>query len=128
VPVRSQATGWVWIESGYTWLLWGGGVPLLAAYVAWVVTATRRGAARARMTDLGRPDPVAAVGAVVVAVVAAQAFSMIFDPHLTYRGSSDALFMMLALAGLPATVPVPPRPRDALDDRVPARPWKAGRR
>jgi murein biosynthesis integral membrane protein MurJ len=128
VPAPSEIFQWVWIESGYTWLLWGGGLPLLAAYIAFVITSTRRGAARARASNLGRPNPVAAAGAVVVAVIAAQVLSMIFDPHLTYRGSGDALFIMLALARLPAAAPVPPRPREAVDNREPALAWKAGPR
>lgn len=84
---------WVWIESGHTWLLWNGGVPLLLSYVAFVWTAVKRSAAlaRARVDAVG-VAAIAACTAVVVMTVLTT-----FDPHLTLRGSADLLFVLLAL-------------------------------
>jgi hypothetical protein len=96
VPVAYQATGYVWIESGYTWLLWAGGIPLLASFLFFVqaaLSAAWRAARRAR--DAASAAAVATFVAVVVTTVL-----MAFDPHLTYRGSADALFSLFALAGL----------------------------
>ena len=89
-PTRSG--GFVWIESGYTWLLWGGGIPLLASYFAFAVSVLRRGWAFAR-----RADPAGVAGTAVAAAMCAQVAVMLLDPHLTYRGSGDELFMILAL-------------------------------
>jgi hypothetical protein len=90
---------WIWIESGHTWLLWTGGLPLLAAYLwfAWAsFTATAR---RARASG---PVGVAAAGAfAATAVVFAL---MTLDPHLTMRGSADLAFPLLAL-GLVSAAP-----------------------
>lgn len=96
------ALPWVWIESGYTWLLWGGGLPLLAAFVAFVVVTLRT--AR-RLLD--RPGPTGAVATAVFVSVLVVAVLMALDPHLTYRGSADLFFALLAvLAALEAPPPV----------------------
>jgi putative peptidoglycan lipid II flippase len=93
VPASHEEFGWVWIESGYVWLLWGGGIPLLAAYLCWVVICMRRGIAAAR----GATGVVAAVGLAIASYVAANALLMLFDPHLTYRGAADCLLVLLAI-------------------------------
>ena len=92
----------MWIESGYTWLLWGGGIPLLGAYVWFVVVALResgrRGPAPYRRASRHRPDARRRLAADIVL--------MIFDPHLTYRGAADALFALLACCA-PSTMTRP---------------------
>ncbi|MEV7627829.1 lipid II flippase MurJ [Actinoplanes sp. NPDC089786] len=105
VPAAHEEFGWVWIESGYTWLLWGGGVPLLGAYLCWVVVSLRRATAAARHAT----GAVAAIGLAVSAAVAADVVLMLFDPHLTYRGAADALFGLLAIL---RSLTEPPGPDD----------------
>jgi hypothetical protein len=70
--------GYVWIESGYTWLLWGGGIPLLASYFAFAGSVIRKGWVYAR-----RPDAAGVAATAVTAAVCSQVFLMILDPHLT---------------------------------------------
>jgi len=92
-----MATGFVWIESGYTWLLWAGGIPLLVAFFVFAGKALRLGA------TLARSNP----GAASIAATSAFAFLimimllMLIDPHLTYRGSADLLFALLAVCSTP---------------------------
>ena len=88
-----RANGFVWIESGYTWLLWAGGIPLLLAYIWFTVAGVRAGMYAVRFASTaGR---IAGVGAVVALCVTA--VLMFFDPHVTYRGAADELFVLLAL-------------------------------
>jgi hypothetical protein len=84
---------WVFIESGHTWLLWNGGVPLLVAFLVFLVLALRAVLPRARRADA---VGVAATGSAAALVVLA--VLMLFDPHLTMRGTADLHFALLALA------------------------------
>jgi murein biosynthesis integral membrane protein MurJ len=93
VATSSRQYGYVWIESGYTWLLWGGGIPFLASYLGFAATVIRRG-----WSYMRRADSAGIAATAVTVVMCAQLVLMVFDPHLTYRGAGDALFMMLALA------------------------------
>src|SRR6266700_3475464 len=94
VAVPAQITGYVWIESGYTWLLWGGGIPLLAGFLFFVYAVARRGWSAAR----GGRDGRSVAGIAVFAAIFAITVLMAFDPHFTYRGSADDFFFLLALA------------------------------
>jgi len=98
IPAPEQVSGYVWIESGYTWLLWGGGIPLLASFVFFVVATAKRGWDAARRNSGARS--VAGIATFVAVIVTT--VLMTFDPHLTYRGSADLMFALIALttAGL----------------------------
>jgi hypothetical protein len=91
VPVTG---GYVWIESGYTWLLWGGGIPLLASFLFFAYVTAKMGWRAARSGSGAQ----SVAGAAVFVAVMVITVLMTFDPHLTYRGSADAFFFLIALA------------------------------
>jgi len=92
IATSSKRLGFIWIESGYTWLIWGGGIPLLASYIAFAGAVLRKGLAYAR-----RADTAGIAATAVTAAMCSQVVLMVLDPHLTFRGSGDALFLLLAL-------------------------------
>jgi murein biosynthesis integral membrane protein MurJ len=92
VVAPHKAEGFIWIESGYTWLLWGGGIPLLASYIAFAAAVLRKSWAYVR-----RADAAGIVATAVLAAMCSQVVLMSFDPHLTFRGSGDAFFLLLPL-------------------------------
>lgn len=91
---RFSGIEFIWIESGYVYLLWTGGVAFAAAFVlyAWVALRTVARIARER-TDAVGVAASASYTAIVVTVVL-----MVLDPHFTLRGSADLSFALLALA------------------------------
>lgn len=120
IVVASQGTGYVWIESGYTWLLWAGGIPLLAAFVYFAVVVARRGwnAAHGGSSAVGVAGIAAFVAVMVTAVL------MLFDPHLTYRGSGDAMFALIAMTAVGSRTFDKPAVRDNVDDRAEEVLWR----
>ena len=106
----SHRLRYVWIESGYTWLLWTGGIPFLLSflYFVWTNLVISSRLLRTRDDAIGIAATGCVVGLVVVVVL------MVFDPHLSYRGSADMLFCLLALASLaPQIRPEAPSERPA---------------
>lgn len=85
---------WVFIENGYLWLLWSGGIPLLIAFFYFMSTAIRMllTVIRNHLGALKAIGVGAFVGLSVILVLT------IFDPHLTMRGVADLLFPLLAMA------------------------------
>jgi hypothetical protein len=85
---------YTWIESGHTWLLWTGGVPLLLAFLVFLWVAIRRtySVAQARTDAIGVAGIASFTSLLVLAVL------MTLDVHLTLRGAADLLFALLALA------------------------------
>lgn len=99
VAVASKLGQYVWIESGYTWLLWGGGLPLLASFLFFAYVTARRGWEAAHGWNDARSghDARSVAGTAVFVAVVVIIVLMAFDPHLTYRGSADLFFALIAL-------------------------------
>lgn len=94
VPAPETWREWVFIESGYVWLLWSGGIPLLVAFFYFVVVCLR--SLRATIADQALEIRAIATGVFVGIWVIA--VLTVFDPHLTMRGVADLLFPLLAMA------------------------------
>ena len=91
---RFSGIDFIWIESGYIYLLWGGGILFALAFVwyAWVALRAVAAIARRRTDAIG-----VAAGASFTALVVTVVL-MVLDPHITLRGSADLSFALLALA------------------------------
>lgn len=85
---------WIYIESGYAWILWTGGVPMLAAF-AWFMWMVLRSLAPALH---GEHEPMRVAATATTVGLITIATLMLLDPHLTMRGSADLFFALLALS------------------------------
>ena len=113
---------WVFIESGHTWLLWTGGVPLLLAYGWFTWSAYRAslglgtveteekvaagqvgsdGPWRGQLAVLRNQGMFKALGLSTAIAFTIMFALMTFDVHLTMRGVADVLFPLLALVASP---------------------------
>lgn len=100
VATQKMATGYIWIESGYVWLLWAGGLPLLASFLYFL----RAGGREAMAVVRTRTDAFGAAALAVVTGLSVVGVLMIIDPHLTYRGSADLLFALLGITAAARTI------------------------
>jgi lipopolysaccharide/colanic/teichoic acid biosynthesis glycosyltransferase len=123
IPDPHRAAGFVWIESGYTWLLWSGGLPLLIAFLVFLAT----GLSALRNAVHFSVDPPTRVAAVAgYAALWVFAVLMFFDPHLTLRGAADLFFPLLALALVGSGSDAVPAPEASLVTALVRRSPQAG--
>jgi hypothetical protein len=101
VATEKIATGFIWIESGYLWLLWAGGIPLLLSFFYFLWTGAREALAVLR----ARTDALAAAALAVIVALSVVGVLMTIDPHLTYRGSADLLFALLGIVAAARMMP-----------------------
>ncbi len=86
----------VYLESGYLWLLWVGGIPLLIAAGYFLWTAWRQiGSTTAVTGDHDRAW--LAMRVTARAAVAMMVALTIIDPHLTLRASADLFYVLVAV-------------------------------
>jgi hypothetical protein len=110
VPAPEVWREFVYIESGYLWLLWIGGVPFVIAFAYFAYTSL----GTLRRIALARTDAIAAAAAAGFCYLVALLVLMLFDPHLTLRGSADLFFPLLALSLVRSPVAVRQREHPAL--------------
>jgi hypothetical protein len=102
---RFSGIDFIWIESGYVWLLWTGGIAFALAFVWFMWVGLRTVAAIARR----RTDAVGIAAAASFTALVVNVVLMTLDPHITLRGSADLSFALLALA-LTGSGAAPPGP------------------
>jgi len=94
-PVLQAPETWrsvIYLEAGYLYFLWIGGLPLLAAFV-WLSVVVLRTARAVRL----RPGVRGACGAALEIVWWFLLVLTVLDPHLTLRGTGDLIFVLLGI-------------------------------
>jgi hypothetical protein len=91
----------VYIESGYLWVLWTGGIPLLIAYFTFLTAGMRTLLRVVR----ARSDAVSTAAMVCLCYIVTLFVLTMFDPHLTLRGTADLFFPLLAMSQVGVGVP-----------------------
>ncbi|MEV0209216.1 hypothetical protein AB0H97_28875 [Streptomyces sp. NPDC050788] len=95
-PVLDAPETWrevIYLESGYLYFLWIGGIPLLVAFVRLSVEVLRS----VRRDRLG-PGAAGGCASALEILWWVLLVLTVLDPHLTVRGTGDLLFPLLALA------------------------------
>jgi hypothetical protein len=94
LPAPESWRDWVSIESGHTWLLWNGGIPMALAFVgfAWASLTTTARLARQQS------GPLAVAATAAFAAMSVQVLLLTLDIHLILRGAADLTFALLGLA------------------------------
>jgi hypothetical protein len=96
IPALETWREWVYLESGYIWLLWIGGIPFVAAFAFFAIVWLRT----LRRIAQERTDAVGVAATSAFSYLVAMIVTMLFDPHLTLRGSADLFFPLLALSSV----------------------------
>jgi hypothetical protein len=104
----------IYLESGYLWLFWVGGIPLVLGFL-WML---RNGFRVTRQVTKTRADDIGVAAVAARAALWCLLVLSLIDPHLTLRGGADLFFCLLGLA---ANQNVRPTEIDHLPDR-PTRP------
>jgi hypothetical protein len=100
LPAPERWRDVIYLESGYLDLLWIGGIPLLAAF-GWlsIVVLRRTGKLMADSggPSDGQPGALAAAASTLWVSWWCLVILTVLDPHLTFRGSGDLLFVLLGM-------------------------------
>lgn len=91
---RFSGIEFIWIESGYVYLLWTGGLAFAVAF-AWYLWVALRAVGRVARQ---RTDAIGVAAAASFTALVVTAVLMVLDPHVTLRGSADLSIALLALA------------------------------
>ena len=100
----------VYLESGYLWLFYVGGIPLVLTFL-WFL---RRGFEHTKTVIARRHDDIGVAAVATRGALWCLAFLSILDPHLTMRGGADLFFCLLGLSAnlnVPKPEPQPEVPR-----------------
>ncbi len=111
----------IYLESGYLWFFWVGGIPLVCAFL-WFL---KRGFAHTkRVADQRAGDDIGVAALATRAALWCLLFLTLTDSHLTLRGGGDLFFCLLGLSANLIVPPGQPRARDSLEPlaEVP-QPW-----
>jgi len=100
LPAPERWRDVIYLESGYLDLLWIGGIPLLVAFGWLSVVVLRRTGKLMALSDGPSGGQPGALSAAASALWVSWWFVVILtvlDPHLTFRGSGDLLFVLLGM-------------------------------
>jgi hypothetical protein len=96
LPAPERWRDVIYLESGYLNLIWIGGIPLLAAF-GWLSVVVLRRAGKLIAQSDGQPGALPAAASALWVSWCLVVILTVLDPHLTFRGSGDLLFVLMGM-------------------------------